>query len=151
MNERIVKMRPEHLPEILNIERSSFSDPWSENMFQEEMKEDGRRIFLVLESEGKVVGYAIGWVVLDEFHLGNIAVITEKKRKGHGKLLLKETLEQAYKSGCRIASLEVRSSNESAIELYKTFGFRPIAIRKKYYQNEDALVMMSDIVPVNSC
>jgi len=151
MNERIVKMRPEHLPEILNIERSSFPDPWSENMFREEMKEDGRRIFLVLESEGKVVGYAVGWVVLDEFHLGNIAVIIEKKRKGQGKLLLKETLEQAYKSGCRIASLEVRSSNETAIELYKTFGFRPIAIRKKYYQNEDALVMMSDIVPVNSC
>ena len=50
-----------------------------------------------------------------------------------------------------MASLEVRSSNEAAIELYKTFGFRPVAIRKKYYHNEDALVMMADIVPVNSC
>jgi len=151
MSERIVKMRPEHLPEILNIERSSFPDPWSENMFREEMKEDGRRIFLVLENDGKVAGYALGWVVLDEFHLGNIAVVAEKRRSGYGRRLLEEILKQVYQLGCRMASLEVRSSNKSAIELYETFGFRPIAIRKKYYQNEDALVMMSEIVPVNSC
>jgi ribosomal-protein-alanine N-acetyltransferase len=151
MSERIVKMRPEHLPEILSIERSSFPDPWSENMFREEMKEDGRRIFLVLESDGKVAGYAVGWVVLDEFHLGNIAVVAEKRRSGYGRRLLEEILKQVYQLGCRMASLEVRSSNESAVELYKTFGFRPIAIRKKYYQNEDALVMMSEIVPVKSC
>ncbi|MDQ7799380.1 MAG: ribosomal protein S18-alanine N-acetyltransferase [Candidatus Edwardsbacteria bacterium] len=151
MNVTIVKMRPEHLPEILDIERSSFSDPWSENMFREEMKQDGRRIFLVLESDGKVAGYAVGWVVLDEFHLGNIAVAAEKRGTGYGRRLLQEILQQVYQLGCRIASLEVRSSNQAAIELYKIFGFRPVAIRKKYYHNEDALVMMSDIVPVNSC
>ncbi len=147
----IVKMRPELLPEILGIENSSFPDPWSENMFRAEMKEDGRRIFLVLEDEGRVAGYAIGWVVLDEFHLGNIAIMNQKRRGGRGRLLLQEILDQAYRQGCRMASLEVRASNEPAIELYKAFGFRPIAIRKKYYQNEDALVMMSDIVPIKSC
>jgi ribosomal-protein-alanine N-acetyltransferase len=144
-------MQPEHLPEILSIERSSFPDPWSENMFQEEMKEDGRRISLVLESDGKASGYAIGWVVLDEFHLGNIAVVDGKRRAGYGRRLLQEILQQVYQLGCRMASLEVRSSNQSAIELYKTFGFRPVAIRKKYYQNEDALVMISEIVPVKPC
>lgn len=147
----IVKMRQEHLSDILNIERDSFSDPWSHNMFQDELKEDGRRISLVLESGGKAIGYAIGWVVLDEFHLGNIAVTNEKRRSGYGRLLLRELLKQSYQLGCRIASLEVRISNEKAIELYKTFGFRPIAIRKKYYQNEDALVMMSDIIPEMPC
>lgn len=151
MSERIVKMRPEHLPAVLDIESSSFHDPWSENMFRDEMKEDGRRIFLVLESDGKVAGYALGWVVLDEFHLGNIAVVAGKRRAGYGRRLLQEILQQAYQLGCRLASLEVRSSNQSAIELYKTFGFRPVAIRKKYYQNEDALVMMSEIVPVKPC
>ncbi|HAD81357.1 MAG: ribosomal-protein-alanine N-acetyltransferase [Candidatus Edwardsbacteria bacterium RIFOXYD12_FULL_50_11] len=151
MNQRILKMRPEHLPEILDIEKRSFPDPWSENMFREETKDDGRRIFLVLEIDGKISGYAVGWVVLDEFHLGNIALAAEKRRWGCGRRLLQEILQQAYRLGCRMASLEVRSSNEAAIELYKTFGFRPVAIRKKYYHNEDALVMMSDIVPVNSC
>ena len=60
-------------------------------------------------------------------------------------------MKQAYQLGCRIASLEVRISNEKAIELYKTFGFKSVAIRKNYYQNEDALVMMSDIIPEGPC
>lgn len=146
-----VKMRPEHLPEIMEIEKKSFCDPWSENMFREELKDDGRRISLVLESDGRIAGYAVGWLVLDEFHLGNIAVDDKIRGTGKGKLLLREILRQAFSAGCRIASLEVRMSNEKAIRLYRAFGFKPIAIRKKYYQDEDALVMLADIKGEERC
>jgi len=144
-------MRPDHLPDVLDIERRSFPDPWSEKMFLEEIKDDGRRISLVLESEGRAVGYALGWVVLDEFHLGNIAVNGERRKSGLGRRLLREILNQAYRAGCRMASLEVRISNQPAIELYQAFGFKPVAIRKKYYQDEDALVMLADAIKEDRC
>jgi ribosomal-protein-alanine N-acetyltransferase len=150
-NIKIVKMEQRHLPGILELERGSFSDPWSENMFREEIKDDGRRLSLVLEEGNILLGYAIGWVVVDEFHLGNIAINKDRRGNGLGRFLLTEIMKQAYQRGCRVASLEVRLSNDPAIELYKKIGFKPIAIRKEYYRDEDALVMLTDIAQEPKC
>jgi ribosomal-protein-alanine N-acetyltransferase len=141
----IVNLSLSHLAAVCDIEQRSFADPWSLQMFRDELRDDGSRIALVLEEQGEVSGYLIGWLVLDEFHLGNIAVRPQSRGKGQGRMLLQEALRLSRIRGCRQASLEVRASNQPAIELYRKFGFRPVALRKKYYRDEDALVMLADL------
>ena len=138
-------MSRDDLPRILEIERQSFSDPWSEKLFLEELDGDLRRLNAVVRLDGRVAGYGMGWVVLDEFHLGNLAVDPMLRGKGCGRTLLKHILGEAHERGCATATLEVRASNAGAIGLYHAFGFRDVAIRRKYYVDEDALVMMAQL------
>ncbi len=147
----VVRFTAGHLEAVLEIERNSFPDPWTVQMFRDELQEDDRRICLVLEDQSQVAGYLIGWVVLDEFHLGNLAVRLKSRGRGMGRILLKKGLELACQRGCRLATLEVRAGNQPAIELYRSFGFRPVAIRKKYYHDEDALVMLADLDRGGQC
>ncbi|MDI6739068.1 MAG: ribosomal protein S18-alanine N-acetyltransferase [Candidatus Edwardsbacteria bacterium] len=133
------------LPQVLAIEHSLFPDPWSEGMFREELKDDGRRLSVCLRSGNKVIGYAVGWFVADEFHLGNIAVVRQCQRKGFGRQLVEYVLDQAQSKKCSIATLEVRTSNATAIALYRHLGFKEIALRKKYYRTEDAVVMLAEL------
>lgn len=133
------------LPGILEIERASFPDPWSEKLFAEELDDDRRRLNAALRKDGRLAGYGMGWVVVDEFHLGNIAVAPELRGRGCGRALLEHMLAEAASRGCVKASLEVRASNAAAIALYRAFGFRGVAIRKLYYRDEDALVMLAEL------
>jgi ribosomal-protein-alanine N-acetyltransferase len=133
------------IPEILQIEKGSFDDPWSEGMFLQELSGEREKLALALILDGELAGYVIGWLVFDEFHLGNIAVDPKIKGQGWGRSLLKEALDTARAAGCRTSTLEVRTSNQTAINLYHGFGYREIAIRKKYYGSEDALIMSADL------
>jgi ribosomal-protein-alanine N-acetyltransferase len=137
-------MTSDDLSAVLSIEQELFPDPWSERMFQDDLKDDGRRLAVCLRTDSAVAGYAIGWFVADEFHLGNLAVTGAFQGKGLGKKLLGYALDQARSKGCRLATLEVRASNKEAIMLYRGAGFKEIAIRKKYYGTEDALVMLAE-------
>ncbi len=130
---------------VLALEQDLFTDPWSERMFRDDLKGDGRSLSLCLRSGRSVTGYLIGWFVADEFHLGNLAVAREEQGKGQGGRLLDHALSLARSRGCRLATLEVRASNGAAIALYRGRGFREVAVRKRYYRDEDALVMLSDL------
>lgn len=138
------------LPEILEIERASFTDPWSEKLFLEELDGDARRLNAALRVGGRLTAYGMGWVIVDEFHLGNIAVVPGKRGRGYGKRLLEHMLDEAARRGCRTCSLEVRASNVEAIGLYHAFGFREVAMRRRYYVDEDALVMLADLPSVGA-
>lgn len=133
------------LPAILEIERASFPDPWSEKLFLEELDGDPRRLNAALRVGGRLAAYGMGWVIVDEFHLGNIAVAPGHKGRGYGRRLLGHMLAEAASRGCRTSSLEVRASNVEAIGLYRSLGFREVAMRRRYYVDEDALVMLADL------
>lgn len=137
-------MTGDDLAAVLAIEQELFPDPWSEGMFRDDLKDDGRRLAVCVRTGGTVAGYAIGWFVADEFHLGNLAVASRSQGQGLGKNLLKYALDQARSKRCHLATLEVRASNRAAISLYRGAGFKEIAIRKKYYGTEDALVMLAE-------
>jgi ribosomal-protein-alanine N-acetyltransferase len=145
------RMTEKHLSDVLAIEQASFTDPWSEGMFRQELEEDPGKYSMVLTLDAQVIGYGLGWIVLDEFHLGNLAVSPEHKGQGYGSLILKRMLETVKKAGCRIVTLEVRASNLAAISLYHKFKFKEIAVRKKYYQDEDALVLLARLDGVKTC
>lgn len=153
MTEHLVfsPMAPSDIPAVLAIENESFADPWSERLFAEEMDGDARRLNAAIKVDGLLVGYGMGWVVADEFHLGNLAVARSMRGRGYGRRLLAHLLNEAACRGCRICSLEVRASNQAAIGLYRSFGFREIALRRRYYGDEDALVMLAELpVPADA-
>jgi [ribosomal protein S18]-alanine N-acetyltransferase len=145
------RMAERHLPEVLAIERASFSDPWSETMFRQELEEQPGKYSIVLSLDSLVIGYGIGWIVADEFHLGNLAVMPDHKGRGYGRMILERMIKTARKAGCRIATLEVRVSNVPAISLYHKFEFKEMAVRKKYYQDEDALVLLARLDGEEAC
>lgn len=142
----IESMSYSDLPSVLAIEKRSFKTPWTKQAFTELMREAGA-LYLVAKIDEQVVGYGIGWLGPKELHIGNLAVEEGRRRRGIGSLILKRLTREAWERGIQRMTLEVRTTNQPAIALYKRHGFREMAIRKGYYksENEDALVMMRQL------
>jgi ribosomal-protein-alanine N-acetyltransferase len=144
---QIRRMRPEDVDEVWGIEQDLFSLPWPKTSILFEAS-DNRTSFPIvgLDKDG-IAGYSIGWFVCDELHIGNVAVAKHKQGRGIGRHLLEYMLKEALDRGVSIATLEVRVSNVRAINLYRQYGFKGVAIRKRYYgdDGEDALVMIADL------
>jgi [ribosomal protein S18]-alanine N-acetyltransferase len=142
----IGRMRRRHLRGVMAIERQVYSRPWSPNLFMAEMSEPRDRCYLVARFDKTIVGYAGLIRYGDEAHVTNIAVDPQQHRLGIGTRLLHELVTQAIEIGGHALSLEVRVTNWGAQRLYGRFGFRPVGIRRNYYQelHEDALIMWTD-------
>jgi ribosomal-protein-alanine N-acetyltransferase len=142
----ITRMRRRHLRGIMAIERQVYPRPWSPSLFVSEMTTGRNRAYLVALAGRAVVGYAGLISYGDEAHVTTIAVDPEFQRLKIGTRLLYELVHEALELGARAVSLEVRVTNWGAQRLYGRFGFRPVGVRRNYYQetNEDALVMWTD-------
>ena len=139
----IVPMKKEHIEDVMIIEALSFSIPWSkEALIQEVMYNQLARYLVVLEDE-KVIAYGGMWFILDEAHITNIAVHPAYRGQGRGRQLVAALIDLAGSEGIKELTLEVRRSNEPAISLYESFGFKSIGTRKEFYfdNKEDALIM----------
>ena len=148
----IERMAPADLPDVLVIERASFSMPWSRGAFLYEIEQNRVARCWVGRDDGRIVGYICLWDVADELHVTNIAVHPDARRRGVARALLESVFGHARAVGSRMVLLEVRPSNTEAIALYDSFGFRAIGRRRGYYYDtgEDALVMealVSSIAP----
>src|SRR5947208_6019220 len=130
----VSRMRRRHLRGIMAIERQVYPRPWSPSLFVAEMSEPANRTYLVAKLGRDVVGYAGMICYGDEAHVTTIAVDPEHQRQKIGTRLLYELIESAIEMGARAVSLEVRVSNWGAQRLYGRFGFRPVGVRKDYYQ-----------------
>jgi ribosomal-protein-alanine N-acetyltransferase len=99
--------------------------------------------FLVADLEGKVVGYAGMWLLIDEVHITTVAVAPEYRRQGIAWRLMVVLLEEAKELGATCSTLEVRAGNTGAITMYERLGYVSAAKRKSYYPDnaEDAVVM----------
>jgi [ribosomal protein S18]-alanine N-acetyltransferase len=137
------------MDEIICIERDSYSNPWSENLFRCEMTSPISRLLVGRTTRGQrgVVGYIVYWRVDDEVHLHNIAVRRDMRRKGIASRLLEEAVRCSRVEGGRWITLEVRHSNQPAQRMYEKFGFTVSGVRPGYYTDtkEDALIMWADL------
>lgn len=134
-------MKPDQLPQILDLESRSFEHPWSPELVAREVNQD-HSLLLCISEEETVVGFVIVWLILDELHILNVAVEPALRRRGIARLLLGELLDRASQRGLTLATLEVRVGNQAAIELYRSLGFRTVGRRRRYYADgEDALIM----------
>jgi len=120
-----------------------FSAPWSEESFRKEITDNRLAFYIVAEIDGRMVGYAGLWGIVDEGHITNVAVHPDFRRKGIGEALITVLLSHTRENGILSHTLEVRASNEAAISLYMKFGFEPAGLRKNYYEDngEDAIIM----------
>jgi ribosomal-protein-alanine N-acetyltransferase len=139
-------MRRRHLRGVMAIERQVYRRPWSPNLFLSEMTESKNRCYLVARIDREVVGYAGMICYGEEAHVTNIAIDPLHHRQKIATRLLHDLIGEAVEMGAEAVSLEVRVTNWGAQRLYGGFGFRPIGVRKNYYQeiNEDALIMWVD-------
>jgi ribosomal-protein-alanine N-acetyltransferase len=144
------RMRAADLPRVMEIERAAFTHPWSEELVRRELEHEFSTVLLATPGDGGgAVGFAITWLVHDELHVLNVAVAPEARRRGVAQALLDEAEGRARAMGARVAMLEVRRSNAPAIALYRSRGYRDVAVRPRYYaeDGEDALVMDKDLAP----
>lgn len=141
-------MRPEDLEAAVQIDRLSFSLPWPENAFRYELYENPGSSLWVAEMSGTagtsgVVGVIVTWLIVDEAHIATLAVHPDCRRQGLAREMLAVALQEAIHRKMILATLEVRSSNQAAQQLYRHFGFEVAGQRPRYYRDnlEDALIM----------
>ena len=140
---RIEPLGHEHLDQIVSIERTSFTDPWTRGMFESELDVEARGYARGAVRRKNLVGYLFAVFIPDEAHVGNLAVEPAERRHGIAQKLLDTLVIDAVKAGVRRVTLEVRASNHAARKFYYKNHFIDIAIRKNYYRSpvEDAIVM----------
>ena len=136
------EMKPEDAEAVEEVEKASFSMPWSRKSFWEEAANERTYYLLALDDE-KVIGYAGTWILDDEAQITNVAVAPEHRGKKVGSGLMTELIKEAKKRGATRMTLEVRPSNTAALALYVKFGFRDCGHRPHYYldNGEDAVIM----------
>ncbi|MDP7981323.1 ribosomal protein S18-alanine N-acetyltransferase [Bacillus multifaciens] len=143
MNITFRNMKEKDIPQIVAIEEASFATPWTAEAFERELNMNEYAHYVVLETEEGIMGYCGLWMILDESHITNIAILPKYRGLKLGVALLQEVMNKARAFGAKTMTLEVRVSNEVAKKLYRKFGFQNGGIRKRYYTDnyEDGLVM----------
>lgn len=145
-----VRMDLADVAEVVALERVVFTDPWSPDSFLAEVERKPDIGYpLVVRDGGRLLAYAVVWFIVDELHVGNLAVHPDWQGRGIGKRLLEHILEEGRRRGMVFATLEVRPSNRRALALYEQSGFRKIAVRRQYYRDnrEDAHVLALPLHP----
>ena len=129
---------------VASIEAQSFSNPWQPDTFRSLIAQDRAHIPVAEVPGDGLVGYAVFWWVKDQGELANLAVLEGYQGRGIGSALLDIVLDRASDEGVMELFLEVRRSNERAMALYRSRGFREVAIRQDYYRNprEDAFIFV---------
>ena len=132
---------------VLHVEAESFNNPWTRAMYTWELQNRNVcHIYVARTSECRVAAFCAFWLVFDEIHINNVAVLPQFRGQGMGTTLMQHVLLEARRLGAKRATLEVRASNAAALRLYQRLGFYVAATRKQYYSNpvEDALILWRD-------
>jgi ribosomal-protein-alanine N-acetyltransferase len=151
----IRRMHADDLEEVMVIERAAFRHPWSPELFRRELDHDWSTILVAIEpltsAQGRgserIIAFLIYWLVHDEVHVLNVAVAPEHRRKGIARMLMAETERRAHQANAALMTLEVRRSNQAALDLYREFDYRAVGVRPNYYvdEGEDAIVMVKEL------
>ena len=134
---------------VYKVEENCFTDPWSKDSIRKELKNDLAR-YLVAEIDNQIVGYVGVWFVVDEGHITNVAVHSDYRGRKIGDKLVDEMVKLCKENNLVAMTLEVRTSNTVAQNLYRKYGFKIAGIRKEYYSDnkEDAIIMWNQLKEV---
>lgn len=135
-------MQKEDIEEVAALEAKNFSQPWSAEGIEDYFS-SGKALFIVAKTDGKLAGYAAITMVLDEGNIVSIVVDEEYRRCGIATGLLELTEDELVNEGAKTLYLEVRKSNDAAINFYLKEGFAKVGERKNFYERpkEDALIL----------
>ena len=140
---RVERMSIADIPAVHRIERRSFSTPWPQNAFEQELTGNRMAHYIVARAGSEVAGYAGLWLIVEEGHITTFGVDPAWRRLGIGLQMLLTLADLSIRIGAAHMTLEVRASNEPAKALYAKFGFTETGVRPAYYTDngEDAIVM----------
>jgi ribosomal-protein-alanine N-acetyltransferase len=154
---RVEPMQWDDVPQVMAIERKSFTLPWSDYTYRHEILENRNAHYFVArrmdgwiskpvswwgrlfkrEVKAPVVGYGGFWVVVDEAHISTIASDVKWRGHGIGELMLLAMIERSIELSAHEVTLEVRVSNTVAQNLYRKYGFATVGRRPGYYRDND--------------
>jgi ribosomal-protein-alanine N-acetyltransferase len=135
---------PADLAAVLELQTTSFTNPWSAEALRWELEHSPvSRLYVLRDAAGESLAFCACWLLVDELHINSLAVAPGRRRAGIATGLMREVLRAAREEGAARATLEVRRSNDAARGLYERLGFAVEAIRPDYYTNprEDALIL----------
>lgn len=145
---KIQPMTEKDLDEVLDIEMQSFPKPWTRGMFEGELRNPVSFAYTLKADIGgreALAAYIVFWIIHGEAHILNIAVNPLCRRLGAATVLLGKSIEVMSRNLVFEVFLEVRRSNSAARDLYSKFGFKEAFVRKNYYGDEDAIVMVLEL------
>jgi ribosomal-protein-alanine N-acetyltransferase len=137
-------MRPDDIPDVMAVEQAAYTMPWPRKAYAYELKENKLAHYFVLRTyKQQLIGMGGIWLLADEAHIMTLAVHPHQQGHGLGEWLLIALLEAAQELGAKVATLEVRPSNQAARSLYQKYNFQEVGRRPRYYSDnrEDALIM----------
>jgi tRNA threonylcarbamoyladenosine biosynthesis protein TsaB len=135
---------PDDLRDVATLQRRSFTNAWGAEAIQWELDHtDVARLYVARTEGGQLIAYCACWIVFDELHINSLAVDDRFRRQKVARRLLDHVFRDAVSDGARMATLEVRQSNDAARALYEGLGFRIEGVRRNYYQDprEDGLIL----------
>lgn len=139
------------LERVRCIDESAGSYPWPEPALARALQAGELQLATV---GNQTIGFLVSQAVLDETTLMHLAVAGEYQRKGWGRQMMQGWVQQQRQAGQQRLLLEVRSTNQAAVSLYRSLGFDTIGERRGYYVSpdgvDDALVMALDLNADNS-
>ena len=142
----IREMKVDDLKRIVELEKDLFLSPWNEEDFIHELKENPMAGYYILEKENQIIGYIGLWFLGHQQQITTIATDLHFQGQGYASQLMEYALEKSEELHYQNVNLEVRVSNVKAIALYQKFGFKNVAVRKRYYSNgEDAYLMIKEL------
>lgn len=137
----IAPATPADVDAVHRIEQASFPSPWRREFYAAEVVAESR-YNIVAKENGVVIGYLFGMWIFDEFHVNKIAVEATYRRQGIAHALMERCFDFAAQHEISTISLEVRQSNRAAQEFYRFLEFETSYIRKRYYPDGEAAVVM---------
>ena len=129
------------LDSVLRIEQFSFPKPWKREHFLHEISAPHSFPF-VAEYNGEIAGYVCLMSLFEEAQILDIAVATDQRGRGVGRILMEKAFDVAKEKGAEFMALEVRESGAAAISLYQALGFKQVGIRSNYYESSENAVLM---------
>ncbi len=140
---RIERLKEEHISDVVKIEEECFPHPWTYDEIEQSSSYPNGHFFVAIDDNERVVGYIGTYVVIDEFSVTDVAVLKEYRRQGIGNMLVAAACENAEKCDAKLITLEVRTSNATAIKIYEENGFKIDGVRRKIFRDpdEDGYVM----------
>jgi [ribosomal protein S18]-alanine N-acetyltransferase len=137
------QLTKDDIEQIMQIEKLSFSLPWSKQAYLNELSHNNLAYYYGLFDQDQLIGFGGFWLILDEGHIANMAVHPARRRQGIGEVLMRLIIVQCQSKGAKKMTLDVRKYNYPAQKLYFKLGFDAAGIRPRYYDDpkEDALIM----------
>ena len=148
MTIQISELLVEDIDNILPLENTLYHKPWQKKDYEYELNDNRFAHYLkMVDGDSKeIMGYIGFWVKFEQAEITKVSI--SKKYQGYklSKLLMADAERRMKLAGCESSTLEVRVSNEVAINLYKSFGYKILTTRKNYYENnEDAYLMYKEL------